>query len=475
MRVGKQQSIDIAQRLKSASGDGAAVTRAEVEQVAQALNVSPDVVEKVARDRKHGFDVSRLPVGEPGARVRAELQARAFDAKPAPLKIPSFVDVDSLQLFHGVALGKQGDGAHQLGYQLILRDKDDTLVSLHQPPMLPDLSSTEPVAPPTVSFQRSSRAQGVSIGAATSAGQSGDARPLDAAAAKKLIPLLDRAVPATGDGTAAVIGRFFLDRLSQLAGPADPKEEGAKGRLALEAYDAGHKEPAILQLQGLTASSDPRTRASSSYFLGEVLHREQRYPEAIAALTTALKTDAPDLKAIIHKELANVHRALRDFPTAIAHAKLAVEHFGASSHPQKDALLSQSLFTLAVMQKNSGDLVGAVSNMASSLAHNQGHVPTILALAGYLALSGEKAAGDQLLAQVPVPARGTLAYVDYGMNATWYAALKGDKDQVLSTMKATLEDAEKNKVKSFVVQYFSSEVDLDKYRGDPAFRALLAA
>ena len=108
-----------------------------------------------------------------------------------------------------------------------------------------------------------------------------------------------------------------------------------------------------------------------------------------------------------------------------------------------------------------------------ALADRPGDVPTRLAAAGYLALAGNPAEADTLFAKIPVPTAGSQAFADYASSAAWYHALKGDRAKVIYFIRQSLAAAEAHHVDLHILQYFRTEVDLDKFRNDPEFAELL--
>ena len=300
-------------------------------------------------------------------------------------------------------------------------------------------------------------------------------------AAARIIPMIDAAMSRGGGSNGAAglaVADLFLGRLESLAnehvGSRASQQHGISE--AVQLFDHGNLNAAVEKIERYTGSGDRALRIEAHHLHGEMLLRLGRETDAINAFQSSLvHATGTGRELPLRISLAEAYRGRRQFDKAISHAKEAVKLAQKIEAAGGEGKLGDALFSLAVMEKNSGLISEASASMQRALAVRPKDAPTQIAAAGYLALEGKKALADELFAKIPVPTEGTIDHASYSMNASWYSALKGDRTAVVRHMNSTLATAAKTQVLPSAIQYFETEVDFDAYRKDPTFAQTLAA
>jgi len=379
------------------------------------------------------------------------------------------VDTSSLRILHGVQLGSRGTPPGSTALALMMTDGKGGMLNLHQaPPSVgPDGKLEAHPNPTYLAVPKSSDGKS----RAAKQGQ-----PMTPAIAGKVLPALERALrSAPGHSEGAIIGQHFVGHLERVSNQGLGSHADQQANLSAHStlFDEGQHSLAAERLAPYAGSGFKQVRMGANFLLGEVHSLLGDHQTAIAAFEDALLHAPAGLEAMIRGRLADTYRGLRQFDKAIEQASLAVDLSKRVKAAGGNADVSASLFTLAVMQKNHGLIEEAATNMQAALAERPEHVSTRIAAASYLALAGKPAEADHLFGAIPVPAAGSQASINYAMNATWFHALKSDRGAVVAFAKTALATAAQHQMLPSVVQYFKTEVDLDKYRGDAAFAQVL--
>jgi hypothetical protein len=377
-----------------------------------------------------------------------------------------------LRIFNAVRLGSAGARVEQSGFGLTLLDAQGNMLDLHQPPMLPDVNSFDPPKPPTFVVVPSRDDVAARVAMPTS--QSGT--KITPHHAVELVHRLEIALAGThpkSDGGR--VGAFFVERLGTMANEALGSREAQVTQLTkvAEKFDQGHHAAAIEEFRRLAGSGHPEIREQANILLGESLISLGHHEEASVAFHVAMKNDSPWAKLAGGLGLVKAYRGLRQVTKAADQAEQTAQLARTLKKEGADVDLGSALFQLAVMQKNLGKISQASANMQAALAERPDHAPTRIAAAGYLALEGKQSEADVQFGKIAVPPRGTLEFVNYAMNATWYHALKGDTQAVVAFADKALADAAGVHALPGLLEYFNTEADLDPYRRKPEFATVL--
>ncbi len=148
-------------------------------------------------------------------------------------------------------------------------------------------------------------------------------------------------------------------------------------------------------------------------------------------------------------------------------------HFAATANANGAQIKPESAyFALGVAQKNLGKIDEAIVSMSGALRLNPSSTATKIALAGYFGIAGKKAESAAMFNSVAVPPPGTMAHMDYLINAAWFNATLRDAKGVMKYAKAAI--ASRNQLHYPATKsYFATETDFDFVRSSPAFKALL--
>lgn len=464
---------------------GQVPTEAEVKQVARQFKVPVAEVQAV---RAELLQKQTSQLDDAGARTKSMRQesqqglpqglpkgkgigAAAALVKNAPVvdkaltKLPAHLDVATAQLVNAVPL-KSDDPAISHYELLQLADGKNHRIDLT---VAVPKDGTET---PKLSVQLYSAAGGL--------GKKGE---LSDALARSLLPLLDAATARrqAGEGPKMSAGREVLhevlswveQRVAKL-GQDDRRAQHDGIQAAAERFDKGDHAAAEKLLAQL-ANSSPfgEVRARAHYVLGDMVARFGRIDEAINHIIQAFPRLGPIGAVHAQEQLASLINSQRDFPRGQRFAEGAIREGLALRARGEKIDLGSAYFTLGFAQKNQGNMTDAVASMRAALAERPGSTATQLALAGYLAIAGKKTDAEAMFASIPVPPRTELAFLDYHVNAAWFAGVSRNKEGVLKSVETALTEGQLRHYAGHL-DYFRREPDLDWLRGDKDFEALLA-
>jgi tetratricopeptide (TPR) repeat protein len=175
------------------------------------------------------------------------------------------------------------------------------------------------------------------------------------------------------------------------------------------------------------------------------------------------------MRFIRHRAAVGAYEGLGKIDTAIEHARAAVAVVRGRRRFGDAERVSHREYVLAVMLRLAGRLEEALAALDAALAEYPTHVPSLIAKAGYLHLVGRGDEGQALFASIHPDEKDEAALAYFKLNASWYYALRGEKDRMLRL----LEEATYYWGGAHVVAYAREERDLVPYRNDPDFRACL--
>ena len=234
--------------------------------------------------------------------------------------------------------------------------------------------------------------------------------------------------------------------------------------VAFERADAlyqtpGRREEALSFYRGVLSPSQKRSplaRARAAIDLARHVHALGRQGEALSYLRFAYALAPKPQQTMVLDAMSSCYRTRRDFSAAALAQELALV-----LNPNADAL-----YGLAIMYKNAGHLDDAIRALRQSLKMNPESWHTRLVLAGYLIRAGQAEEGWRVFRTVQKP-RGN--HDAYHTNMAWFYASAGKKREFLDHLDKALALSTTPRILS----YIRTEVDFDRYRDAPDFKALI--
>lgn len=160
--------------------------------------------------------------------------------------------------------------------------------------------------------------------------------------------------------------------------------------------------------------------------------------------------------------LAFCHRSLKDWRGAVRYMELALVLIEPS-----DPGLASHLYNFAILQKNDGDILGALSSIDRAIVINPESWNLQVIKAGYLCLAGRGEEGRRLHAQVQEP-RADRAF--WCSMKAWFFAVSGQREQFYPAFREALGEP----ATPHTLIWVDQDVDLDPFRQEPEFQAILA-
>jgi len=165
------------------------------------------------------------------------------------------------------------------------------------------------------------------------------------------------------------------------------------------------------------------------------------------------------------QSLAFCHRALKDFRGAVRFMELAL----AFTPDRRDPRRSTLLYNLAILQKNDGRLKDALSSIEEARQLNPEEWSLKILKAGYLVLDGQREEGLALFAKIKdEKPRGREEF--YNDMIAWFCAVSEQREKFYHAFTYALDHAKS----TYVLHWIDQDVDLDVYRDEPEFKALVA-
>ncbi|TET37949.1 MAG: hypothetical protein E3J72_04465 [Planctomycetota bacterium] len=221
--------------------------------------------------------------------------------------------------------------------------------------------------------------------------------------------------------------------------------------------DLGKKPEALAELEKLEQKyRSGRVRISTMLFRVTIFQEEDMHEEALFFLKRIFKLAPKSSQYIVLNRMSRSYRAQRKF-----REMLLADELAAILHGKKSDFVS-----LAIAYKNAGDINAAIGALRLALRMNPECWNTRLILAGYMIRAGRDDEGWKMFETVQKPRTDLLLYET---NMAWFYGSVGKKKEFLEH----LENALKMPSGSGVLSYVKMEVDFDRYRDDPDFKALI--
>jgi tetratricopeptide (TPR) repeat protein len=166
------------------------------------------------------------------------------------------------------------------------------------------------------------------------------------------------------------------------------------------------------------------------------------------------------------ERLAFCHRSLKDFRGAVRYMELALAF--APTDP-RDPRRPTLLYNLAILQKNDGRLKDALASIEEAQRCNPEAWSLKIIKAGYLVLDGRRGEGLALFARIKdEKPRGQEEF--YNVMIPWFYAVSEQRERFYSAFAYALERASS----IYMLHWIDQDVDLDVYRDESEFKALVA-
>ncbi len=239
--------------------------------------------------------------------------------------------------------------------------------------------------------------------------------------------------------------------------------------LALERYQimadlTGQRSEARTKVEALLKATPapPPTVATNAllHLAADAAGRGDHEQERVLLLAAYQRAPKTSMAHVL-SGLAFCMRALKDYRGAVRYMELAVVLIKPG-----DPSLASYLYNLAILQKNDGRLPDALKAAREALKINPESWNLQMLEAGYLVLNGQREEGLARFAKIERP----VADVQFFniMNA-WFYAVSKQRDEFYREFKHALEESKSTQI----LEWIDQDVDLDPYRNDPEFKALV--
>lgn len=221
----------------------------------------------------------------------------------------------------------------------------------------------------------------------------------------------------------------------------------------------GRREEALEALgEMFKKSSSPEVRTRVLLMLASDQQSRGANAEALDTLRRAYGEAPKHLATSVLSMMASSYRTLRRFDEAVVAQDLAL----CGKFQADDA----DWTNLAIMYKNANKLDDAVRCLYGALERNPESWNTRLILAGYLIRAGREDEGWKMFKTVEKP---PIDEEFFETNMAWFYASVSKKKEFLEHLNKALSLYET----PHILNYIATEVDFDKYREDPEFKALV--
>ena len=232
--------------------------------------------------------------------------------------------------------------------------------------------------------------------------------------------------------------------------------------LRMRADNSGNRDALRDALHQFIQSSRTATiKTQALLLLASEYSDQKRFDQQRSVLLEAFRV-APktSTKGVLHA-LAFCHRSLKDYRGGRRYLEL----YGALVQRNSPEYASY-LYNLAILQKNDEDLPAALLSIEQGIALNPESWNLQVIKAGYPCLSGETEQGLALFKTIEQP-RGDLA--SWNIMQSWFYAVSKQESEFYAAFAHALETAKNPGILTWIAQ----DVDLDPYREQDAFNALL--
>lgn len=255
-----------------------------------------------------------------------------------------------------------------------------------------------------------------------------------------------------------------IELMEQAEKLAPGRSDVALQRFQLMADLTNRRDEAARQIARLAASPavPPSVRTGAlTYLAGDAAARGDHEAER-RILLVAFKHAPKSAQSHVLQQLAFCHRALKDWRGARRYMELAV----ALEDEENKPVYAGALYNLAILQKNDGQLGDALKSIRKAQTLNPESWNLKMIEAGYMVLNGERDAGIAKFEKIEAP-RGDVEF--YETMRTWFFAVSKQREKFYAQFEQALSHA----AGTHIFEWIDQDVDLDVYRAEPEFKALV--
>ncbi|MHC4504295.1 MAG: tetratricopeptide repeat protein [Planctomycetota bacterium] len=167
---------------------------------------------------------------------------------------------------------------------------------------------------------------------------------------------------------------------------------------------------------------------------------------------------------LLHR-LAFCHRALKDFRGAVRYMELALTLVADPRDPRRPS----ALYNLSILQKNDGRLGDALASIDEAMRYNPEMWSLKIVKSGYLVLAGRRKKGLALFERIKdQKPRGQEEF--YNIMIAWFHAVSRQREAFYRAFAHALASCKT----TGILHWIDQDVDLDHYREESEFKALVA-
>jgi hypothetical protein len=124
------------------------------------------------------------------------------------------------------------------------------------------------------------------------------------------------------------------------------------------------------------------------------------------------------------------------------------------------------LYNLAILQKNDGRLKDALKSIRAALTINPESWNLQMIEAGYMVLNNEREEGLKKFEKIERP-RGDVEF--FNIMTSWFDAVSKQREKFYKDFEKALAESRSTQI----LEWIDQDVDLDVYRNEPEFKALV--
>ncbi|MGD0090782.1 MAG: hypothetical protein ABSE73_12755, partial [Planctomycetota bacterium] len=261
--------------------------------------------------------------------------------------------------------------------------------------------------------------------------------------------LLERAKTKTGDEAGHLLQQA---RQKLLESERMHAGSGAYNLACVEAME-GNTNEAVRWLQVFKSAGGRLSRAK--------IAAEKDFELERRMLLTAFPHTPKSSEYHLLYSLAFCHRSLKDYRGAVRYMELAATMLQEGS-PER----ANCLYSLAILQKNDGCLGAALQSIRTALKINPESWNLKMIEAGFMVLNGEREEGRKRFEMIARPRGDAQFYEDM---LAWFYAVDKQREKFYTQFEHALSLSRS----PHTLVWIEQDVDLDVYRGEPEFKALV--
>jgi tetratricopeptide (TPR) repeat protein len=235
-------------------------------------------------------------------------------------------------------------------------------------------------------------------------------------------------------------------------------------RLKLMADVTSRRTEARQQIVAMLGSNPPPPPSVSTgalmFLASDAAGSGDHDKERMFLLNAFAQAPKSDIGPVL-QQLSFCHRALKDYRGAVRYMELA-----ATLIKPGDPEAASILYNLAILQKNDKRLGDALKSIRLALKINPESWNLQMIEAGYMVLNNEREAGLKKFAAIERP-RGDVEF--FNIMTAWFDAVSKQREKFYADFEKALSQSRSTDI----LEWIDQDVDLDVYRNEPEFKALV--